>query len=648
MEQTLTTAAFISAALFIVWILLVDPAADDVHAGLDMTFLGALLMVPVIIAVLIGIALLFPVIIAILLIGLILYGIFMLLRWFMTREKTETSSDPPKEGRVIASLRRIEKGVKALGKSRPVAASRERVRDSTIKVKAALAKGSHTARDTYRDTAKKVRESPKSFKERVARVKEGTVKRAAQVREKMDRTIAAGKERSRKLRQQGGKNTTDTSKPQTRGRNADGSGDTTSRKNGADPRPTSEQRDAAAKKEGDTLDQRREKSSSGTARDSSTPTSSNSTDKREGDERQHSSHRHGETKRSDGSKAGDAQSVSGEKISRDSDRTHARDERGSRDSHAKSQDSGDRREDQSRARDVDQKGDSVRSTEADSRVSRAEDSSSQVDASRSASREKARSGSEDQSGATTRHSFKDQKHSKDLHDAEELDSSISRDIHSQSHASHSKKSPRNVADNNDDIIDQKPEQTARGIAQSNLSDSEKSSQSVKRTVNQDAEEQARSSQREDAQKFNVSQRRKSKEYMSENTNNSEAKDVDSRTKSRSSLRERFTRLGRSVRSSDAAGRNQSAKAKAQSGTSVEAKSAYHRFLEWAKNSVRKLDGSATKKHSSASKVSTIRSIRRVHVSADADVFSEDYLRTMRPIGWKTRSKMDETYKKEAK
>ena len=91
MEQTLTLLAFAAAALFSLWILLTDPASEDVHSGIDTAFLGALLMLPVIILLIAGIILLVPIVAAIALVLLVLYGIFMALRWFLTRDRDDAT-----------------------------------------------------------------------------------------------------------------------------------------------------------------------------------------------------------------------------------------------------------------------------------------------------------------------------------------------------------------------------------------------------------------------------------------------------------------------------------------------------------------------------------------------------------------------------
>ncbi|MBM3227609.1 MFS transporter [Candidatus Peribacteria bacterium] len=82
-----------------------------------MTFLGAVLALPVVIAFLVGLVLLLPILVVIALIGALLTAVFFAIRWFLTRDRGEDTSAPKEESRIMQSLKRIERGVQLSGSS---------------------------------------------------------------------------------------------------------------------------------------------------------------------------------------------------------------------------------------------------------------------------------------------------------------------------------------------------------------------------------------------------------------------------------------------------------------------------------------------------------------------------------------------------
>ncbi len=686
MEQTLTTIAFISAALFIVWILLVDPAAEDVHAGLDMTFLGALLMVPVIIAVLIGIALLFPVIVAIALIGLLLYGLFMLLRWFVTREKTETSSEPPKDSRILGSLRRIEKGVKALGTSRPVRAAQERVKESGTRVRASFARNSEKVRNAYQDRRQKVRESPKNFKESIARVREGTVKKAHAIREKMDRTIAAGKERSHTFRERGAKNTADAMQSSSSQRKAETTQDSVSRAKDSQHQSLVQNRGAVTQERREnSSDESRERSSASKVSDRNNSSYQDADHAKTSDAHSHfsksRSRDYKDSKESDNFKTVDHHSFLRGRLSQE----------GNSGVRAKSS----------------------QNTNTSDNASHAKDSSTREDVFHTKAQDQSHSTSLHQTHTRDSRSPGHKQYSTDEQSSSSKDSQHSSDAHNPLSSTDHKNSRQHIAQKKDALIRQQSTGNTDSAVRSASSGTAPHDRSTEMTSEHDITAQGNSLQHHHALKSDLSQkkldnahtengdqtlkekkdsdsgdRRESENHSSgkkkfsddlqtkssalvngvsdEDSDNrlqslqqdenvrgrngqSEKNSANHRNRKGSlSLRDRYNVLRKRIRNDDVHIHLLSdPKLKASSRT-ADGTSLRKRFMAWTRNIVYKLDGRKAKNDTARSKANPTHGIRglRRFTDTNMDLFSEEYLRNMRPIGWKTRRKMDETYRRE--
>lgn len=135
MEQTLTTLALIAAALFSLWILLTDPGSEEGKGDIDTAFLGALLMLPVALLLIAVIILLLPFALAIVLVLAVLYGLFLLLRWFLNRERDVTVPSASRAMHKVAdTVRRVTDSgpLKAVvsGSKRVALQFRERVQSS--------------------------------------------------------------------------------------------------------------------------------------------------------------------------------------------------------------------------------------------------------------------------------------------------------------------------------------------------------------------------------------------------------------------------------------------------------------------------------------------------------------------------------------
>jgi hypothetical protein len=141
-----------------------------------------------------------------------------------------------------------------------------------------------------------------------------------------------------------------------------------------------------------------------------------------------------------------------------------------------------------------------------------------------------------------------------------------------------------------------------------------------------------------------------KKALERSTQSEEEHAYDRKRKKSLSLSDRFRdskkRVQRGVGSSDVRTTSQAG----VSSSRASSRSLHQRFASWTKNIFLKIDGRQEKRAALEGKGKHPQSRRGLRRSTDGDVdlFSEGYLRNMRPIGWKMRSKMDETYKKDAK
>src|SRR3989338_11357198 len=94
MEQILTTAALIAGGIFAVWILFTDPGGEDGKGEMNTALLGALLMIPVIILVIIGVVLFLPILLGIIVVLFLAYGAYLGIKWLLTREREEKEERP--------------------------------------------------------------------------------------------------------------------------------------------------------------------------------------------------------------------------------------------------------------------------------------------------------------------------------------------------------------------------------------------------------------------------------------------------------------------------------------------------------------------------------------------------------------------------
>ena len=149
MEQILTTAALILGGIFAAWILFSDTLGEEGKGGqMDTAFLGALLMVPLIIIVLIGIVLFLPVLLGIILVLFVAYGAYLGLKWLLTREREERNErkkgeegkegQEGKEGRLQKAFRNIRKTFSNAWNSRPSRVLRERTKGATVTIRKAV------------------------------------------------------------------------------------------------------------------------------------------------------------------------------------------------------------------------------------------------------------------------------------------------------------------------------------------------------------------------------------------------------------------------------------------------------------------------------------------------------------------------------
>lgn len=162
MEQILTTAALIAGGIFAMWILFADPGDEEGKGEMNTAMLGALLMVPVIILLIIGIVLLLPVILGIILVIAIAFGAYVLLRKFLTRERSDSQRDEKEQGEsrnIFASMfRGIRKTSRSVMDSRPGRALRSATRSATTRTRETLKSTGKSLRKRVSDTTKRVRE----------------------------------------------------------------------------------------------------------------------------------------------------------------------------------------------------------------------------------------------------------------------------------------------------------------------------------------------------------------------------------------------------------------------------------------------------------------------------------------------------------
>ena len=139
MEQILTTAALIAGGIFAVWILFTDPGGEDGKGEMNTALLGALLMIPVIILLIIGVVLFLPILLGIIVVLFLAYGAYLGLKWLLTRERAEKDErQEGKEGeerRLQKAFRNIREAFSSAWNSRPSRAVRERAKEAVITIR---------------------------------------------------------------------------------------------------------------------------------------------------------------------------------------------------------------------------------------------------------------------------------------------------------------------------------------------------------------------------------------------------------------------------------------------------------------------------------------------------------------------------------
>lgn len=187
MEQILTTAALIAGGVFAVWILFADPGGEDGKGEVNTALLGALLMIPVIILLIIGIVLFLPVLLGIALLIFLVYAAYRAVRWFLTRERKE-KPQRFEEGGVCKPVRRA---VERISRSRPVHA----LRDVTVRTRRVIADTGRSLKERTKRTAKRMSdEGPKRFRETVRRIRSSKPSRK-KISESVREVFRQGKER---------------------------------------------------------------------------------------------------------------------------------------------------------------------------------------------------------------------------------------------------------------------------------------------------------------------------------------------------------------------------------------------------------------------------------------------------------------------
>lgn len=137
MEQILTTAALIVGGIVAVWILFSDTLGEDGKSGqMDTTLLFAFLMIPLIVAVLIGIVLFLPVLLGIILVLALAYGAYQALQWLLTREREEKGEKRENgEGRFSKALRKMRESFSSVWNAQATRRMRERTKEATVAVR---------------------------------------------------------------------------------------------------------------------------------------------------------------------------------------------------------------------------------------------------------------------------------------------------------------------------------------------------------------------------------------------------------------------------------------------------------------------------------------------------------------------------------